>query len=61
MSFVAETISSILSNGNVVNSVSNGQNSPIYINQFEQEADRGVYRGAMDAAGVLNAFIDDPT
>lgn len=61
MSFDAEAISSILANKNVVSSVANGQDGPIYLNQFEQEADRGVFRGAMDAAGVLNAFIDDPS
>jgi hypothetical protein len=61
MSFVAESISSILANNNVVTSVANGQDGPIYLNKFEQEADRGLFRGAMDAAGVLNAFIDDPT
>lgn len=61
MSFEAEGISSILANKNVVTGVANGQDGPIYLNQFEQEADRGVYRGAMDAAGVLNAFIDDPS
>lgn len=61
MSFEAEAISSILANKNVVTSVANGQDGPIYLNQFEQEADRGVFRGALDAAGVLNAFIDDPS
>jgi hypothetical protein len=61
MSFKAEAIFSILANKNVVTGVANGQDGPIYLNQFEQEADRGVFRGALDAAGVLNAFIDDPT
>lgn len=61
MTFEAEAISSIMANKNVVTGVANGQDGPIYINQFEQEADRGVYRGALDAAGVLNAFIDDPS
>lgn len=61
MNFEAEAISSILANKNVVTSVANGQDGPIYTNQFEQEADRGVFRGALDAAGVLNAFIDDPS
>ena len=61
MDWKAEAIRSILNNNNVVTSVANGQDGTIYLNQFEQEADRGVYRGAMDAAGVLNAFLDDPS
>lgn len=61
MSFKAESIFSIMNNNNVVTGVANGQDGPIYLNRFEQEADRGLFRGALDAAGVLNAFIDDPT
>lgn len=61
MSFKAEGIFSIMNNNNVVTGVANGQDGPIYLNRFEQEADRGMFRGALDAAGVLNAFIDDPT
>lgn len=61
MTFEAESIHSILNNNNVVTGVANGQDGPIVLDQYEQEADRGVYRGALDAAGVLNAFIDDPT
>jgi hypothetical protein len=61
MSFVAKGISSFLKNQNVVTGVANGQDGSIYLNQYEQEADRGLYRGAMDAAGVLNAFLTDPT
>lgn len=61
MNFEAEAISSILANKNVVSGVANGQEGNITLNQFEQEADRGVFRGALDAAGVLNAFIDDPS
>lgn len=63
MSFVAKGISSIVnSNGrNVITTVHESQDGPIYLNQYEQEADRGVYRGALDAAGVLNAFLTDPT
>lgn len=61
MSWKAESISSILAGGNVVTSVANGQDGPLYINKYEQEADRGVYRGALDAAGVLTAFLTDPT
>lgn len=60
MNFKAEGIFSIMNNNNIVTGVANGQDGPIYLNRFEQEADRGVFRGALDAAGVLNAFIDDP-
>lgn len=61
MQFKAEDIFSIQNNNNVVTSVANGQAGDLYLNQYEQEADRGVYRGALDAAGVLNAFLDDPS
>ena|SRR3990167_1844286 len=61
MNFEAEGISSILANKNVVSGVANGQEGNIVLNQFEQEADRGVFRGALDAAGVLSAFVSDPT
>lgn len=61
MDFEAESIFSIKNNNNVVTGVANGQDGPIRLDQFEQEADRGVYRGALDAAGVLNAFLDDPS
>lgn len=61
MNFQAEGIASVLANKNVVSGVANGQEGTITLNQFEQEADRGVYRGALDAAGVLNAFLSDPS
>lgn len=61
MDFEAESIFSIQNNNNVVTGVANGQDGPIRLDQYEQEADRGVYRGALDQAGVLNAFLDDPT
>lgn len=61
MSFEAEGIKSILNSNNVVMGVSGGQEGTIYLNQYEQEADMGKYRGALDAAGVLNAFTDDPS
>lgn len=56
MDFKAETIFSFVNstNGNVVTDVA-------YRNTFEQAADRGQLRGALDAAGILNAFLDDPT
>lgn len=60
MDWVAESISSILNNGNVAQSVANGRSVPIILNSLEQEADRGSYRGALDGAGLLNAFLTDP-
>jgi hypothetical protein len=60
MDLVAERISSVLNGSNVVTAVSNGRSFPISINQFEAEADRGSFTGALDAAGLLNAFLDDP-
>lgn len=61
MNFEAETMFSIQNNHNVVTGVANGQDGQIRLDQYEQEADRGVYRGAIDAAGVLDAFLSDPT
>lgn len=58
--FKCERIKSFLNNNNVITSVSNGNGSTIILNQFEQEADRGAFTGALDAAGLLNAFISDP-
>lgn len=61
MDFEAETMFSIQNNHNVVTGVANGQDGQIRLDQYEQDADRGVYRGALDAAGVLDAFLSDPT
>jgi hypothetical protein len=61
MSWEAEGIFSILNNNNVAQSVSNGRTNPIVLNQFEAEADRGTYLGSLDSAGLLNAFLQDPT
>lgn len=60
MSWEAERISSLLANGNVAQAVSGGLANPIILNQFEQQADRGTFTGALDAAGLLNAFLADP-
>lgn len=60
MSFKAETIKSILNATNVVKSVANGQEGTLILNQYEQQADMGQFRGALDAGGVLNAFLSDP-
>ncbi len=61
MSWEAERINSILNNNNVAQAVANGRANPIMINAFEQQADRGAYTGALDAAGLLNAFMSDPS
>lgn len=60
MNFEARGISSVLNSGNVVQAVANGRQFPIILNQFEQEADRGAFTGALDAAGLMNAFLQDP-
>lgn len=59
MGFEAETAFSILNNNNVVTGVANGQSGTVHLNGIEQAADRGSLRGALDAAGVLNAFLGD--
>lgn len=58
--FKAERIYSLLNGGNVVTSVGNGDGSPIILDVFELEADRGAFSGSLDSAGLLNAFLDDP-
>lgn len=55
MSWTAEDIFSILAGNNVANA---GDSPNVYINQHERTADRGVYRGALDAAGLLNSFLE---
>lgn len=60
MSWEAERIYSVLNNNNVAQAVSNGRANPIILNAFEQQADRGAFSGALDAAGLLNAFLSDP-
>jgi len=57
MSWTAERIFSFLNNKNVVQATANGRANPIVLNVFEQQADMGTYTGALDAAGLLNAFI----
>ncbi len=60
MEWKAEDIFSLLNNNNVSSAVANGRANPIVLNQFEREADRGAYRGSLDAAGLLNAYLTDP-
>jgi hypothetical protein len=59
MTFQAEDMFSVIKTSqNVVQAgVASGRAFPIVTNTFEQEADRGEYRGALDAPGLLNAFL----
>jgi len=59
MAWKAEDIYSTLNMNNVVTTIPNGYIENIHINSFEQEADRGDFRGALDAPGLLNAFLTD--
>ena len=59
MSWEAEDISSTLNNGNVAQETASGRSNVISLNPFEQQADSGVYRGALDAPGLLDAFLSD--
>jgi hypothetical protein len=56
MSCEAEDIFSVINSNNVAQANANGRIHQITLNPFEQEADRGGSRGALDAAGLLNAF-----
>ncbi len=56
MTWVAESIDSILANGAPVVGNVNNRGIPIDINPFERDADVGRFRGALDAAGLINAF-----
>ena len=59
MAFDAEDIFSVLGTTNVVGTTTaDGRDIPI-INTFERAADRGDFRGALDAPGLLNAFLGD--
>jgi hypothetical protein len=59
MNWQAESIDSVLGNGqNVVGSVHNGNSATNIVNPFEASADRGNFRGALDGAGLINAFAN---
>lgn len=60
MGFTFERIYSFINNRNVVQAASSDRQFPIVLNEFEQQADRGAYIGALDAPGLLNAFLNDP-
>lgn len=59
MQWQAEGIFSVLNNTNVVGSTT-ADGRPINTNAFEQQADRGQFRGALDAPGLLDALASDP-
>lgn len=59
MTCQAEDIYSVLNSNNVAQAVANGRANPIILNPFEQEADKGDQRGALDASGLLDAFANE--
>jgi hypothetical protein len=59
MGWKAESIDSVLGNGSPVVGQTNNRGIPLEINPFERQADVGQYRGALDAAGLINAFDGD--
>ena len=60
LTWVAEDIYSIMNNRNVAQALGEGQNNPITLNSYERQADRGLYRGALSASGLMDALISDP-
>jgi hypothetical protein len=59
MVWAAEDVSSTLNNANVAQETSEGRANAITMNPFEQQTDVGQYRGALDAPGLLDAFLSD--
>ncbi len=59
MTVQAEAIYSVLNSNNVAGPAANGRQNNITINPFEADADRGDFRGALDAAGLLDAVLQD--
>lgn len=56
MNWTAEALDSVLSSGGPVVGDVNSRGVPLIINPFERQADLGIYRGALDAPGLLNAI-----
>ena len=56
MTWTAESIESVMGSGAPVVGPVNSRGISIVQNAFETQADVGIYRGALDAAGLLNAF-----
>ena len=58
MGWQAEDIYSVLNNNPVVGAA-NAAGQIVKLNTFESEADVGKFRGALDAPGLLDAFLSD--
>jgi len=56
MSWEAESIDSVTGSGAPVVGSVNSRGIPVIINPFEQTSDVGLFRGALDGAGLLNAI-----
>lgn len=56
MSWEAESIDSIMGSGSPVVGAVNSLGIPLIINPFEQTSDIGLFRGALDGAGLLQAI-----
>lgn len=56
MSWEAESIDSIMGSGSPVVGPVNSLGIPLIINPFEQTSDVGLFRGALDGAGLLQAI-----
>lgn len=54
MQWKAEAISSVRGNSGNESAISDA--SSVFLNDFEVQADVGQFRGALDAAGLINAF-----
>lgn len=59
MAIQAEGIFSVFGQSNNVVGSTNARGEIIEINPFEQETDRGEFRGALDQSGLLDAFLSD--
>jgi hypothetical protein len=59
LTWQGESIDSVLGNGLPVVGPVNNIGVPIAVNPFEQQADIGIYRGALDASGLISAFDGD--
>lgn len=56
LSWQAESIDSVMGSGAPVVGDVNSRGIPVVVNPFERSADLGLYRGALDGAGLLNAI-----
>lgn len=56
MTWEAESIDSIMGSGSSVVGSVNSRGIPVVVNPFERSADIGLFRGALDGAGLLNAI-----